>query len=215
MENLNDKRQEYKLFQLLDKDVKETPMEQFHQWYLEADKNLEIVEANSMSVSTLDEDGCPSNRIILLKSFDKDGFVFYTNYESKKAVSIEKNKKACLHFFWATLERQVMIKATLERVPEEMSDEYFASRPRGSKLGAWASQQSKNIPSREYLAERLEVLEKEYEGKEEIPRPKHWGGYLARPYEIEFWQGGPNRLHDRILYTLQENDSWKISRLAP
>ena len=214
MENLYDKRQVYEQFDLLDTDVKDHPIDQFHLWYLDADKNPNIFEANAMSLSTIDEDGCPSTRTMLLKSFSKEGFIFYTNYNSKKAQSIEKNKVACLYFFWAALERQVMIKARLERVPESMSDEYFASRPRGSRLGAWASAQSQEIPSREFLAERLQKLEIEFEGKN-VPRPPHWGGYLAIPYEIEFWQGRPNRLHDRINYSLQENGNWKISRLAP
>lgn len=214
MGNLNDRRQVYEKSQLLDNEVKENPIEQFRDWFLDADEHPNIAEANAMSVSTVDDDGCPRTRIILLKSYTWEGFVFYTNYESKKGKALKKNPKACLHFFWPALERQVIIKAELEKVSEQMSDGYFASRPRGSQLGAVVSPQSEEVPNRDYLDQKLEDLEKELQGKE-ILRPAHWGGYLARPYEIEFWQGRPNRLHDRIVYQLQEDYDWKISRLAP
>ena len=214
MENLHHKRQVYEHSELLDNQVKDNPIEQFRDWFLDADKHPNIAEANAMSISTIEDDDCPRTRIVLLKSYTWEGFVFYTNYQSKKGKAIEKNPKACLHFFWPALERQVMIKAELEHVSEQMSDDYFASRPRGSQLGAVVSPQSEIVPDREFLQEKLAQLEQDMEGKE-ILRPQHWGGYLARPYEIEFWQGRPNRLHDRIVYKLQEDYNWKISRLAP
>ena len=214
MENLHHKRQVYEHSELLDNQVKENPIEQFRDWFLDADKHPNIAEANAMSISTIEDDDCPRTRIVLLKSYTWEGFVFYTNYQSKKGKAIEKNPKACLHFFWPALERQVMIKAELEYVSEQMSDDYFASRPRGSQLGAVVSPQSEIVPNREFLQEKLVRLEQDMTGKE-ILRPQHWGGYLARPYEIEFWQGRPNRLHDRIVYQLQEDYNWKISRLAP
>ena len=214
MENLHHKRQVYEYSELLESQVKDNPIEQFRDWFLDADKHPNIAEANAMSISTIEDDDCPRTRIVLLKSYTWEGFVFYTNYQSKKGKAIEKNPKACLHFFWPALERQVMIKAELEHVSEQMSDDYFASRPRGSQLGAVVSPQSEIVPNREFLQEKLVRLEQDMEGKE-ILRPQHWGGYLARPYEIEFWQGRPNRLHDRIVYQLQEDYNWKISRLAP
>lgn len=214
MENLHDRRQVYGQFDLLDNAVKLDPMQQFHDWFNDADKDPKIFEANAMILSTIDQDGTPSTRAMLLKSFDERGFVFYTNYNSKKGQSIDKNGVASLYFFWPSLERQVLIKARLERVSPQISDEYFSVRPRGSQLGAWVSTQSQEIPNREFLVERKRYFEKEFEGQE-IPRPLHWGGYLARPYEMEFWQGRPSRLHDRIIYKFREGGSWKISRLAP
>ena len=214
MENLHHKRQVYEYSELLESQVKDNPIEQFRDWFLDADKHPNIAEANAMSISTIEDDDCPRTRIVLLKSYTWEGFIFYTNYQSKKGKAIEKKPKVCLHFFWPALERQVMIKAELEHVSEQMSDDYFASRPRGSQLGAVVSPQSEIVPNREFLQEKLVRLEQDMKGKE-ILRPQHWGGYLARPYEIEFWQGRPNRLHDRIVYQLQEDYNWNISRLAP
>lgn len=214
MENLHDKRKTYEKSQLLENQLKENPIEMFREWFLEAEESPMVSEANAMAVSTVDEDGGPRNRMVLLKAYTWEGFIFYTNYESQKGKALNKNNKACLHFFWPSLERQIIIKATLDKVPENISDGYFQSRPRGSQLGAVVSPQSTVIPNRNYLEDQLLALEKEYEGKE-IKRPQHWGGYLAKPYEIEFWQGRPNRLHDRIVYQLQEDFSWDISRLAP
>ena len=214
MENLHDKRKIYEKSQLLENQIKENPMEQFRNWFLEANENLDVSEANAMAISTLENDGCPRTRMVLLKAYTWEGFIFYTNYESRKGKAIESNHKACLHFFWPTLERQIIIKADLERLPENLSDGYFQSRPKGSQLGAVVSPQSQVIPDRDYLENKLKDLEKEFENKE-VPRPENWGGYLAKPYEIEFWQGRPNRLHDRIIYELQEDYHWKISRLAP
>lgn len=214
MENLHDKRKIYDHDSLLESEIKENPMEQFRDWFLEAEQTPQISEVNAMAISTLENDGCPRTRMVLLKSYTWEGFVFYTNYDSKKGKAIENNHKACLQFFWPTLERQIIIKANLERLAENLSDGYFHSRPKGSQLGAVVSPQSQPIPNREFLQDQLKMLELEFENKE-IPRPENWGGYLAKPYEIEFWQGRPNRLHDRIIYELQEDFDWKISRLAP
>ncbi|MFB9121137.1 pyridoxamine 5'-phosphate oxidase [Bergeyella porcorum] len=214
MENLHDNRKVYEKFQLIESEVKANPIEQFRDWFLEAQNTAGISEANAMAISTLEEDGCPRTRMVLLKSYTWEGFIFYTNYDSRKGKAIERTHQACLHFFWPPLERQVIIKAQLERLPENLSDGYFSERPKGSQLGALVSPQSSVIPNREFLEEQLKTLEQEYENKA-VPRPENWGGYLARPYEIEFWQGRPNRLHDRILYQLNEAYDWEISRLAP
>ena len=214
MENLHDKRKIYDHAELLESQIKENPMEQFRDWFLDAEQNPQISEANAMAISTLEKDGCPRTRMVLLKSYTWEGFIFYTNYDSKKGKAIESNHKACLHFFWPSLERQITIKADLEKLADNLSDGYFHSRPKGSQLGALVSPQSQVIPNREFLEQKLKNLEDEFENQE-VPRPKNWGGYLAKPYEIEFWQGRPNRLHDRIIYELQDDYNWKISRLAP
>jgi len=213
MENLHDQRKVYEKSQLIESEIKQNPIEQFRDWFLEASANPGISEANAMAVSTMESDGCPRTRMVLLKAYTHEGFIFYTNYDSRKGKAIEKNHKACLHFFWPNLERQIIIKADLEKIAENLSDGYFHSRPKGSQLGAVVSPQSQIIPDREYLEKKLTALEKQFEHTE-VPRPVNWGGYLAKPYEIEFWQGRPNRLHDRIIYTLDDLD-WEISRLAP
>ncbi|WP_426279120.1 pyridoxamine 5'-phosphate oxidase [Chryseobacterium sp. S-02] len=213
MENLHHKRKVYEKSQLIESEIKQNPIEQFRDWYLEASETPGISEANAMAISTVEEDGCPRTRMVLLKSYTYEGFIFYTNYDSKKGKSIERTHKACLHFFWPGLERQIIIKAELERIAGNLSDGYFHSRPKGSQLGAVVSPQSQEIPNREFLEEKLKDLEKKYENTE-VPRPENWGGYIAKPYEIEFWQGRPNRLHDRIIYQLEDLD-WKMSRLAP
>lgn len=214
MENLHDKRKVYEKSQLIESEIKQNPIEQFRDWFLEASENPNISEANAMAVSTVEEDGCPRTRMVLLKAYTYEGFIFYTNYDSRKGKSIERMHKACLHFFWPNLERQIIIKADLERIAENLSDGYFHSRPKGSQLGAVVSPQSHEIPNREFLEKKLKELEEKYENTE-VPRPENWGGYIAKPYEIEFWQGRPNRLHDRIVYELVDGLDWKIARLAP
>lgn len=213
MENLHDKRKIYQKSQLIESEIKANPIEQFRDWYIDASENPLISEANAMSVSTVEEDGCPRTRMVLLKQYTYEGFIFYTNYRSKKGRAIERTHKACLHFFWPSLERQVIIKAEVERIAENLSDGYFHSRPKGSQLGAVVSPQSQEIPDRNFLEDKLLVLEKDFENSE-VPRPENWGGYISKPYEIEFWQGRPNRLHDRIIYSLNDLD-WEIARLAP
>lgn len=213
MENLHDKRKVYEKSQLIESEIKQNPIEQFRDWFLDASANPAVSEANAMAVSTVEEDGCPRTRMVLLKEYTYEGFIFYTNYSSRKGKAIENNHKACLSFFWPNLERQIIIKADLEKIAENLSDGYFHSRPKGSQLGAAVSPQSQVIPNKEFLEEKLKELEEQYQNSE-VPRPANWGGYIAKPYEIEFWQGRPNRLHDRIIYQLEDLD-WKISRLAP
>ena len=166
-----------------------------------------------MTLATSNKEGDPDARIVLLKSFDDSGFVFYTNYQSRKATELSESPRACLLFYWAKLWRQVRIEGTVEKISAEESDGYFQSRPLGSKLGAWASNQSEVIASREVLEARFAELEKRF--RDDVPRPPHWGGYRVKPEAIEFWQGQENRLHDRLRYCLQENGSWVIERLAP
>jgi pyridoxamine 5'-phosphate oxidase len=214
MENLHDHRKVYEKSQLIESEIKQNPIEQFRDWFMEASENPAISESNAMAISTVEEDGCPRTRMVLLKAYTHEGFIFYTNYDSRKGKAIEKNHKACLHFFWPSLERQIIIKADLEKIAENLSDGYFHSRPKGSQLGAAVSPQSQVIPDKEFLEGKLKELEKKYENSE-VPRPENWGGYIAKPYEIEFWQGRPNRLHDRIIYELIGGLDWKISRLAP
>ncbi|MCX2839285.1 pyridoxamine 5'-phosphate oxidase [Salinimicrobium sp. MT39] len=210
---LHDYRKLYQKHELLEEEIPKDPFELFHVWIREIETNKEVDEVNTMNLSTVGLDGFPMSRVVLLKEYDDEGFVFYTNYESEKGRSIAKNPRVCLSFFWPKSERQVMIKGLAERTSEEESTTYFHSRPRGSQLGAWASQQSSVIPSREYLQKKLELLEEEFDGKD-IPKPVYWGGYKVIPSEFEFWQGRPNRLHDRIYYS-KEGEAWKMDRLAP
>jgi pyridoxamine 5'-phosphate oxidase len=214
MENLHDRRKSYEKAELLETNIQDSPIEQFKIWFKEAELSPEISEANAMSISTLDDDGCPRTRIVLLKAYDENGFIFYTNYNSQKGKAIAKTGKVCLHFFWPNLERQISIKADIKKISEKESENYFHSRPRGSQLGAVVSPQSSEIPTRDFLENKLEELEKEFDGKE-VVRPTNWGGFIAKPYEIEFWQGRPNRLHDRIVYKKRSQGIWITSRLAP
>jgi len=211
--DLSNVRQNFEKSSLLEENTSDNPMELFRDWYLEAE-NIEPGEANSFTISTVGTDLQPTNRVVLLKKFTWEGFIFYTNYLSKKGKDISQNNQICASFFWHDLERQIIIKGTTEKIAENLSDGYFESRPRGSQLGALASNQSEVVESREKLDEKLKALDKQYQNKE-IPRPKHWGGYIIRPTSIEFWQGRPNRMHDRIIYTLQKNYDWKKERLSP
>jgi pyridoxamine 5'-phosphate oxidase len=206
-------RKEYSSKSLLETDIALNPIDQFQKWWEEA-VSSEIDEANAMTLATASSDGIPSARIVLLKGFDKNGFVFFTNYKSYKAMHLEENPKACLVFFWKELERQVRITGLVKRASEKESDEYFHSRPIGSQIGAWASDQSQVIENREWLQERVEKFTEEFKHKE-LKRPPHWGGYVVTPVIIEFWQGRPSRLHDRIQYTLEGNGNWKMERLSP
>lgn len=212
--DLGNYRKSYKKEQLLENNISDNPMELFQKWFHEVDANFEVEETNAMTISTLGLDGYPKNRVVLLKRFTYEGFIFFTNYNSEKGKAIGQNPKVCLSFFWNSAERQIIIKGKAEKIAENLSDGYFESRPRGSQLGALASRQSEVIESRNYLEEKLSKLEKDYEGQE-IPRPEFWGGYIVKPVEIEFWQGRHDRLHDRIRYQLQEDYNWKIDRLSP
>ena len=191
-----------------------SPITLFEQWFAEAEAHPAIEEANAMSLVTLGEDHFPKARVVLLKQFSAEGFVLYTNYESEKGKAILTHPQVGISFFWPALERQVIIKGRAEKVAAEVSDAYFSSRPLGSQLGAIASNQSEVIASREVLEARLAALEKEY--KDRPPkRPAHWGGILVHPQQIEFWQGRPNRLHDRLRYDLTSDASWTAVRLSP
>ncbi len=205
-------RKEYKLRSLDEKEVASDPVFQFERWWNEAIKS-EIAEVNAMTLCTVSADGKPHGRTVLLKGFDKNGFVFFTNYRSHKGAELAANPYAELVFFWKELERQVRIHGSISQIGEAESDAYFKSRPLGSQLGALASPQSQEIESRQVLEDNLEELKLQYPDGN-ISRPTHWGGYNVMPESIEFWQGRSNRLHDRILYTL-ENEEWKIRRLAP
>lgn len=213
MSSIADIRKEYILRSLSEADVATNPFAQFTIWWNEA-TNAGIDEINAMTLATASADGLPSARIVLLKGYDENGFVFFTNYNSFKAQQIEENPKAALLFFWKEVERQVRITGIIEKTTAAESDTYYNSRPEGSRIGAWASPQSHVIESRAWLERREQDYQKEFDGKR-IVRPNHWGGYRVRPVCIEFWQGRPSRLHDRIQYTLQENGEWKIERLAP
>ncbi|MFL0072422.1 pyridoxamine 5'-phosphate oxidase [Tenacibaculum maritimum] len=212
--DLSNYRKIYEKQELLESNCPENPMELFQKWFLNADASDTVEEANAMTVSSIGLDGFPKNRVVLLKKYTWEGFIFYTNYDSEKGKAILANNHICLSFFWAGLEQQVIIKGKAEQLAKNLSDGYFESRPDGSKLGAWASKQSDVVASRTVLDERLSFFEQKYKGAE-IPRPENWGGYIVKPVSIEFWQGRPNRMHDRIRYALQANFSWKIERLAP
>lgn len=206
-------RKDYIKQTLLEKDVDDNPFIQFNKWWDEAIKS-ELEEINAMTLATATVNGVPSARIVLLKSVSEEGFVFFTNYNSQKGKELLENPNACLVFFWKELERQVRISGKVKKISADESDEYFSSRPEGSRIGAWASPQSSVIRSREMIEENTIKYVQQFEGKN-IPRPPHWGGYIVIPSVIEIWQGRPNRLHDRLQYTLNEQGAWKIERLAP
>ena len=205
-------RKEYTRAGLDKADVDPDPIVQFHEWF-ETVIDADLHEPNAMILATASSDGKPSARTVLLKGYDERGFVFYTNYVGRKANEIEANPMCALLFYWGELERQVRIEGHASRLSGEESDAYFVGRPRGSRLGAWASEQSRPVEDRSVLEERVRALEAEYEGRE-IPRPPFWGGYRVEPEEIEFWQGRENRLHDRLVYR-REHGAWRIERLQP
>lgn len=211
--NIASIRKDYKMLTLDEASVDKLPSKQFEKWWAEVVAS-QIDEMNAMVLSTVNEKGEPSSRVVLLKGFDSNGLVFFTNYHSAKASDISHNNHVSLLFFWKELERQVRINGTIQKIDEEQSDNYFKSRPEGSKLGAWASPQSEPIPGRELLNKNLQEITEKFEGRE-VERPPHWGGYVVMPNCIEFWQGRADRLHDRIAYFLQEDGGWEIKRLAP
>ncbi|SRR5690606_16886828 len=206
-------REDYSKYSLDEKDVLPDPVQQFQKWFDEAIQ-AKVVEPNAMVLSTLSLDGFPSSRVVLLKDIKPEGFSFFTNYGSKKGKSMEKNKQVSLLFFWPELQRQVRIEGWVEKLPDIDSDEYFASRPKASRIGAIASPQSKIIENRLVLEERVDELTAAFSDKAFVPRPDFWGGYVVKPVRLEFWQGRSSRLHDRIEYVLEGNQ-WMRNRLAP
>lgn len=207
--DIHDHRRNYNLDELTEDKVSPGPYEQFHKWFEQAGQ-AGIIEPNAMVLSTATAEGKPSSRVVLLKAFSEDGFVFYTNYHSRKGKQLTENNQASLLFFWDKLERQVRIEGTVQKVEVHLSEEYFASRPYESRLSAIVSEQSEKIPSREFLEDKLEQVRQ----AGSVERPEHWGGYLLKASYFEFWQGRPSRLHDRIVYEWEEN-TWQIKRLAP
>ena len=212
--DLSNYRKSYNKGELLLDNVPDNPIELFKNWFTEVDTHFNVGEANAMTISTLGLDGFPKNRVVLLKKYSDQGFVFYTNYNSEKGKAITKHPNVCLSFFWHAAERQIIIKGKAEKISEAQSDAYFKSRPHGSQLSAIVSHQSEVLKDRAELETKLKVLETKYEGKP-IERPKNWGGFIVKPVALEFWQGRPNRLHDRIRYQLKHDSSWKIERLSP
>ncbi|MBK87160.1 MAG: pyridoxamine 5'-phosphate oxidase [Flavobacteriaceae bacterium] len=207
-------RKSYNKGTLLEDSISDTPYVLFEKWFLEVDNHFEGIEVNAMTLSTISSDGYPKSRVVLLKKYNSEGFIFYTNYESNKGKSIIKHPKVCLSFYWEGAERQVIIKGKAEKIPSSVSDSYFKSRPRGSQLGAYVSKQSSVVKNRSEIENRLIELEEKFRGQS-INRPEFWGGFIVRPIEIEFWQGRENRLHDRILYKLDGDLKWLIQRLSP
>ena len=209
---LNEIRRDFAGKPLDESSVHENPMEQYANWFEEA-VNAQLLDPYAMSISTVDYNGQPSTRIVYMRGIKDDGFVFYTNYNSSKGKDLGENKLVSLNFFWGEIERQIRIEGEVKKVSEEDSDTYFAQRPRESQIGAWASNQSEDISDRSELEEKVAHFTDKFKG-EDVPRPNHWGGFIVNPTKIEFWQGRPSRLHDRIVYTKDGND-WKQSRLSP
>jgi pyridoxamine 5'-phosphate oxidase len=204
---------EPQLAELIESSIDDDPIKQFAKWYKEAEAaGLKL--PNAMTLATATKDGAPSARMVLLKGFDNEGFVFFTNYESRKGRELDENPRAALVFYWTEFDRQVRITGDIKKVSREESETYFHTRPVDSQLSAWASNQSRVISSREILEEKMRELMVQYEGGE-VPLPPHWGGYRLAPASIEFWQNRPGRLHDRLRYNLQQNGEWLIERLSP
>ena len=209
-------REEYLQSELSEKSLLNDPVEQFKTWFEQA-RSAGVPEPNAMTLATCTPDGRPSARVVLLKSVDEAGFVFFTNYQSRKSVELEENPHATLLFSWLELQRQVRIEGICERISEAESTAYFQSRPRGNQIGAWASPQSRVIADREQLEQKMADLSRRFEGVDPLPKPPHWGGFRVIPYRIEFWQGRGSRLHDRLVYepSITGKGQWAISRLAP
>jgi pyridoxamine 5'-phosphate oxidase len=206
-------RRDYTLHSLNEDDVAPSPIPQFERWWNDAEQS-QIIEMNAMTLATIGDDDFADARTVLLKGFDEKGFVFFTNYNSAKSQQIDFSSGCCLLFHWKELERQVRIKGIAEKISVEESTDYFNSRPEGSKIGAWSSPQSKVVQNKEWLEKTFSYYSERFK-KEKISKPPHWGGYRVKPVKIEFWQGRPNRMHDRILYTETMPGEWKIERLAP
>jgi pyridoxamine 5'-phosphate oxidase len=213
MQRLSDLRNDYSKAALDTSAVEKDPVKQFEKWFNDALES-KVPEPNAMNLATINENGRPTSRIVLLKGIEESKFQFYTNYQSKKGKELEVNPACALTFFWPELERQVRIEGMAERTTNENSDAYFVSRPRGSQVGAWSSPQSSVVENRQILEERVREIETKFEGQQLLPRPHQWGGFQVTPFLFEFWQGRPNRLHDRIEYTLTDV-TWHIHRLAP
>ena len=211
MKDLNDYRISYTKGDLNEQDLSQNPFELFDKWFHETESQIGNLEVNAMTIASIGKDGFPKSRVVLLKSYSDQGFVFFTNYKSDKGRAISNNPNVCLSFFWGSTERQVIIKGVAEKISEEESTSYFLSRPRGSQIGAIASHQSEKISSRAILDDAVKEIEK---ANEQLSRPDVWGGYIVKPIEIEFWQGRENRLHDRFLYE-KDGADWSHSRLAP
>ncbi|WP_185873820.1 pyridoxamine 5'-phosphate oxidase [Blattabacterium cuenoti] len=212
--DLSNYRKIYKKNSLIESIVPLSPLKLFHNWFLEEKKNSFNEELNAMSISTIGNDKCPETRIVLLKKYSEEGFFFYTNYRSFKGRSIQKNPKVCISFYWQKTERQIIIKGNVHKLSNYQSDEYFYKRPKENKLGCWASEQSSIIPSKNYLLNQYNKWKLYFKNKK-IKRPFSWGGYVVHPYKMEFWQGQPHRLHDRLVYHLIKKNKWKLYRLSP
>ena len=212
--SIADLRQNYTLAGLSEADVDTDPLKQFAVWFQQA-LDADLIEPNAMTLATATPDGKPTARIVLLKGVNQGGFVFYTNYKSQKGQQLIANPHAALVFFWDKLERQIRIEGEVAKLATKESEAYFHSRPQASQLGAWASAQSRVIPNRQVLEQQLADLETKYKGDATVPLPEHWGGFRVIPNRIEFWQGRPNRLHDRLVYEQKADGNWQIARLSP